>query len=189
MIGKKPLEIPEGTTLNIKKEGDSDSPTVVRVAGSKGELTVEVSPRVKVVLGDGIVSLEKKRGIPQRIFGLSYALLRNAIEGVSGGFSKELELVGVGYRVAKTGDGLKMTLGFSHPVEFKPPEGVSVEVEGDTKIKLSGVDKQLVSQTAAEIRKLKPPEPYKGKGIRYKDEVVRRKPGKAAKTAQGAPAA
>ncbi len=188
MIGKKPLEIPEGTTLKIEKEGDSGRPTVVKASGPKGELTVEVFPGVKVVLGDGIISLEKNKDTPQRIFGLSFALLRNVVEGVSRGFIKELELVGVGYRVTKTGDGLKMTLGFSHPVEFKLSERVSAEVEGDTKIKITGIDKQLVSQTAAEIRKLKPPEPYKGKGIRYKDEVVRLKPGKAAKTVQGATA-
>ncbi len=104
---------------------------------------------------------------------------------MSQGYTKELELIGVGYRVQKTASGLKFSLGYSHPVEFKIPEGVTVEVEGETKIRLLGVDKQLVSQAAADIRALKPPEPYKGKGIRYKGEIVRRKLGKAAKAMVG----
>lgn len=185
MIGKKPLEIPEEVALSTEKVGDRARFFIVKVRGPKGELTVDISSQIKVIVGENEVSLEKKKGASQAIFGLSYALLRNAVEGVSQGFSKELELVGVGYRATKTADGLTFTLGFSHPVEFKLPKGVSADLDGDTKIKLSGIDKQLVSQTAAEIRKLRPPEPYKGKGIRYSGEVVRRKLGKAAKTAQG----
>jgi len=184
MIGKKPLEIPKEVSLSTEQMGEHSEFSVVKVKGPKGELAVNILSQIKVIVGENEVALEKREGASQAIFGLSYALLRNAVEGVSRGFRKELELVGVGYRATKTADGLKFTLGFSHPVEFKLPEGVSADLDGDTKIMLSGIDKQLVSQTAAEIRKLRPPEPYKGKGIRYSDEVVRRKLGKAAKTAQ-----
>ncbi|GMR19112.1 MAG: 50S ribosomal protein L6 [Patescibacteria group bacterium] len=184
MVGKKPLAIPEGVDVHVDK-GSSTAARVIRVVGPKGELSVNLPQGVGVDVKEREVFFKKLPGTAAAIFGLAYALARNAVEGVSQGFSKELELMGVGYRVAKTAAGLKMSLGFSHSVEFDVPEGVMVEVEGDTKIRLSGIDKRLVTQTAADIRKLRPPEPYKGKGIRYVGEVVRRKPGKAAKTAGG----
>lgn len=185
MARKKPLSLPEGVTV-VFERGD-DLSTLARVTGPRGELTVGLPKGIKAKVRDQSVSFQRETGVPDSIFGLARALLRNAVEGVSQGFVRELELVGVGYRAEKTTDGLKLSLGFSHPVEFKVPQGVSVEVEGNTKIRLSGIDKQLVSQTAAEIRDLKPPEPYKGKGIRYVGEVVRRKLGKAAKAAVGSP--
>jgi len=183
MIGKKPLEIPEGVTVGTEVQ---DSRMEVKVSGPKGEL-VEVMPAGVTAKVEGrALVFEKSSGTPARTLGLGYALVRNAVEGVSEGFSQTLEMVGVGYRANKTGAGLKLSLGFSHPVEFRVPEGVEVEMKDDTQITLRGIDKNLVSQTAADIRKLRPPEPYKGKGIRYAGEVVRRKLGKAAKAAASA---
>ncbi len=184
MIGKKPLPIPEGVTVEIEK-GVASTPIVVHVSSPKGKLSVDLPQGIQIKVRGEEILFDKKQDVTAKVFGLGFALVRNAVEGVAHGFSKELELVGVGYRAAKTADGLKLSLGFSHPVEFKIPEGVSVEIEKDTKIRLSGIDKQLVTQTAANIRKLKPPEPYKGKGIRYAGEIVRRKLGKAAKAMGG----
>lgn len=184
MIGKKPLPIPEGVTVEVEK-GVAPTPMVAHASGPKGKLSVGLPQGILIKVEGEEILFDKKPGVAAKVFGLGFALVRNAVEGVAHGFSKELELVGVGYRAAKTADGLKLSLGFSHPVEFKIPEGVLVEVEGDTKIRLSGIDKQLVTQTAANIRKLRPPEPYKGKGIRYAGEVVRRKLGKAAKAMEG----
>ena len=184
MIGKKPLRIPEGVTVEVEK-GVGPTSMVVHASGPKGKLSVGLPQGIQIKVEEKEILFDKRSGVAAKVFGLGFALVRNAVEGVAHGFSKELELVGVGYRVAKTADGLKLSLGFSHPVEFKIPEGVSVEVEEDTKIRLSGIDKQLVGQTAANIRKLRPPEPYKGKGIRYVGEVVRRKLGKVAKAMGG----
>jgi len=178
MVGKKPLALPEGTTVSLQDR------TVV-VKGSLGELTVTLPPGVSVRLEEQKLIFAAAAAVPRPVFGLAFALVRNAVEGVSRGFSQELELVGVGYRAEKTVRGLKLSLGFSHPVEFVVPEGVSVEVTENTKIKLVGVNRQLVSQTAANLRKLRPPEPYKGKGIRYAQEVVRRKQGKVVKAVAG----
>ena len=180
MIGKKPLIIPQGVTIAAEERGGK---SVVKVAGPKGNLEVVLPRGLSIDVKDGLLSVTKTPATHPRIFGLGFALVRNAVEGVSEGFSVNLELVGVGYRATKTAEGLKLTLGFSHPVEFKLPEGVAADVKDDTKITLSGIDKNLVTQVAANVRKLRRPEPYKGKGIRYEGEVVRKKLGKAAKAA------
>jgi len=182
MVGKKPLQIPAGVTVTLEKMG-----TWWRAAfaGPQGQIEIRLPVGVEVEEKEGALYFTKEEGVEDRILGLGFALVRNAVQGVSEGFKEKLEMMGVGYRAAKTGEGLKLSLGFSHPVEFKIPEGVKAEVEADTKITLSGIDKQLVAQTAANLRKLRPPEPYKGKGIRYEGEFVRRKLGKAAKAAAG----
>lgn len=175
-IGKRKLNIPTGVDLLVENG-------VVKVSGPRGSLVVQIPKGVVVEKNDNIVTttlVEEKKGT-KSLWGLANALLNNALIGVVRGYSKRLELVGVGYRAKKEGDSLILSLGFSHPVEFKIPQGVSVNVEENTKIVVSGVDKELVGLVAAQIRALKKPEPYKGKGIKYAEEFVRRKPGKAGK--------
>jgi large subunit ribosomal protein L6 len=167
-LARKPLPLLEGVTAEIK-----DSRLLLK--GHKGELTIAVPPEVRVEETGGALKIE---GRDSRLVGLFTSLAGNAIQGVSEGFRKELELVGVGYKVEKVGGVLRLSLGFSHPIEYKVREDVSVSVKGGNKIVVEGSDKQVVGQVAAEIRRLRPPEPYKGKGIRYSDEVVRRKSGK-----------
>lgn len=183
-VGKKPITIPEG----VKVEVDGQT---VRVKGPKGELSRKLEQSIKAEMVDNeilvkAVSSSKKA---HQLWGLNRTLLRNMIEGVTVGFKKELELVGIGYRAEKKGEGISLSLGFSHPVEFKAPEGITFDVLDKTKIVVSGIDKQLVGQTAARLRALRPPEPYKGKGIKYADEVIKKKPGKAGKVGAGAPSA
>ena len=181
-IGRKPVEIPEGVKVLI--EGRD-----VIVEGPKGKLSRKIRPEIKISLKDGKALVEKIKDTKaaKAFHGLERQLLANMIEGVSKGYEKDLELVGLGYRVKKEGDRkLIFSLGFSHPVEFKVPEGITVEVSDNTKVNIKGIDKALVGEIAAQIRALRPPEPYKGKGIRYRDEVVRRKPGKAGKVGVGA---
>jgi large subunit ribosomal protein L6 len=175
-IGKLPIAVPSGVTVTV-----ADS--VVRVKGPKGELSQTVLPVVGVTVEDGTVRVERHGDAkPMRsAHGLTRTLVANMVEGVSKGFRKSLEIQGVGYRVAKAGERLNLTLGFSHPVSYEPPKGISFAVEGTNKIHVDGIDKQLVGQVAAEIRDLRPPEPYKGKGIRYDGEFVRKKLGKAGK--------
>ena len=173
-IGKQPVEIPGGVTVEVNG-------AVVTVKGPKGELTQEVSDRVTVAVNDNAVEVSRKDNekYSRADHGLYRSLIANMIEGVANGFTKTLEVEGVGFKVNMAGKGLKMALGFSHDVEYTPPEGVELAVE-EGKIKVSGVSKQLVGQAAADIRALKKPEPYKGKGIRYEDEYIIRKAGKAA---------
>ena len=157
---------------------------MVKVEGPKGNLEIEVRPEIKVEVADDqvIVSVAKETDKSNAYWGLTRALIAGMVEGVEKGYEKRLQLVGVGYRAKSTGkDSLTMTVGFSHPVEYKAPEGVEVEVEGNQDIIVRGIDKQLVGLAAAQIRKIKKPEPYKGKGIRYLGEVVRRKAGKSGK--------
>lgn len=155
----------------------------VFVKGPKGELHIAVHPSVAVACENGMVLLSRAHEeSPKAMLGLVRALITNMVKGVNGEFSKKLELEGVGYRVSLAGNKLVMQLGFSHPVEFEAPKGITFAVEKNT-ITVSGIDKALVGQTAANIRKLKKPEPYKGKGIRYEGEVIRRKEGKRAGTA------
>ncbi|HIA91768.1 TPA: 50S ribosomal protein L6 [Candidatus Saccharibacteria bacterium] len=173
-IGRQPITIPSGVTVEIK-----DGLIVVR--GSKGELSQDVLPGIDVVIEDQSITVarqndeKKTRGY----HGLMRTLIDNMIVGLSEGFSKELELHGVGYRVQMAGTNLKFAIGYSHDVEFKVPQGIQAEVNGNV-IKVTGYDKQLVGQTAAQIREIRKPEPYKGKGIRYKDEYIVRKAGKTA---------
>jgi len=174
-IGKLPIDIPTGVTITV----DSD---VIKVTGPKGELTVPHLSDVTVALEgtQAIVTRKDDERIAKAQHGLQRALLNNAVEGVTKGYEKKLEVNGVGYRVSGGGQEIEMLLGFSHPVKYRAPEGILLTVE-KMNITISGIDKQQVGQSAAEIRKFKKPEPYKGKGIKYSDEFVRRKAGKAGK--------
>ncbi len=174
-IGKLPIEIPSGVTITV----DSD---VITVKGAKGELTVPHLSDVTVALEDNkaIVTRKDDERIAKAQHGLQRSLLNNAVEGVTKGFEKKLEVNGVGFRVAMSGADLEMQLGFSHPVKYKAPEGVQISTN-KMEITVNGIDKQKVGQAAAEIRALKKPEPYKGKGIKYVGEQILRKAGKAGK--------
>lgn len=174
-IGKLPIEIPSGVTITV----DSD---VITVKGAKGELTVPHLSDVTVTQEDGkaIVTRNNDERIAKAQHGLQRALLANAVQGITKGFEKKLEVNGVGFRVSTSGNTLDMSLGFSHPVKYQAPQGVSVSNDKMV-ITVAGIDKQQVGQVAADIRALKKPEPYKGKGIKYVDEVILRKAGKAGK--------
>jgi len=178
-IGKQPIQIPQG--VDIKIEGRS-----VKVKGPKGELSLELRPEVVIEIKDNelLVSVNDQSKECMAFWGLFRSLINNAVEGVSKGFEKQLEIKGVGYKVNSADSGLTLELGFSHSIEFKRPEGIEFDVKKNI-ITISGIDKQLVGQTAAEIRSFKKPEPYKGKGIRYVGEQVRRKAGKRAADAPG----
>lgn len=179
-IGRKPITIPSG----IKVEITSNS---VLVKNSNDELRVNVNPLIVVKSEENILKVERKsdKKEARALHGLVRSLLYNAVKGLDEGFEKKLQLKGIGYRVELQGQKLILSLGYSHPVEFVALPGIALNVEKNI-ITISGVDKCLVGETAARIRKLRPPEPYKGKGIRYKDEKVKLKPGKAAKSAVGA---
>lgn len=174
-IGKQPIAVPTGVTITV---GESE----ITVAGPKGQLSVPVQNRTKTVVENNeiIVTREDDEPKSRAWHGLQRALLNNAVEGVTKGFEKKLEINGVGYRLSGGGKNIEMALGFSHPVKYEAPDGIDLKVERMT-ITVAGIDKQLVGQTAAEIRALKKPEPYKGKGIKYADEVILRKAGKAGK--------
>lgn len=175
-IGKLPIAVPGG--VDVKIDGQK-----VTVKGSKGELSLVVSEPIRVALEEGqvLVTRPNDERDSRALHGLTRTLINNNIIGVTEGYAKQLEVVGTGYRVQQKGTGLELALGFSHPVLVDAPEGITLEVEGSTKITVRGIDKQAVGEAAANIRKLKKPEPYKGKGIRYAGEVVRRKAGKAGK--------
>ena len=174
-IGRKPIELPSGVLVAI-------SPGRVQVNGPLGELTQTVPARMQVEKTDAeiVVTRPTERGQDRALHGLTRTLIANMVEGVTKGFEKHLEIQGVGYRAQLKGDEIELAVGFSHPVTIKPRGGISFEVPVPTQIVVKGIDKQMVGQTAAEIRKVRPPEPYKGKGIRYRDEQVRRKVGKRA---------
>ncbi len=174
-IGKRPIELP--TSVNV-----AISPGRVQVNGPLGELSQVVPSRMKIEQRDGEIVVERptERGDDRALHGLTRTLVANMVEGVTKGFEKRLELQGVGYRAALRGDSLELSVGYSHPVTIEPRQGVSFEVPVPTQIVVKGIDKQAVGQLAAEIRKVRPPEPYKGKGIRYEGEYVRRKVGKRA---------
>jgi large subunit ribosomal protein L6 len=173
-IGKKPVPIPKGVTATV------DGQTVV-IKGPKGSLTRTFHREMRIVLEDGqlVVSRPSDQHGHRALHGLSRALLANMVEGVTEGFRKQLELHGVGYKAEAQPTGVRLVVGLSHPVQFPAPAGVQISVENNTLVKIEGIDKELVGQVAAEIRKVRPPEPYKGKGIRYQGEHVRRKAGKA----------
>jgi len=175
-IGKVPIPVPSGVEVTI--EG-----TLVTVKGPKGELSQEISPLITVTQEDSeiIVTRADDEREARSQHGLARTLIDNMVVGVSQGYEKKLEIVGVGYRATMKGSDLELQLGFSHPVEVKPPSGITFEVPAQTQIIVKGIDKQQVGQIAADIRKWRKPEPYKGKGIRYEGEYVRRKLGKAAK--------
>ena len=174
-IGKRPIELPSGVNVAI-------SPGRVQVNGPLGELSQNVPRRMKIEQDDGtlVVTRPTERGEDRALHGLTRSLLANMVEGVTNGFEKRLEIQGVGYRAAMSGTDLELQVGYSHPVKIKPRQGIEFEVPVPTQVVVRGIDKQVVGQTAAEIRKVRPPEPYKGKGIRYEGEFVRRKVGKRA---------
>ena len=174
-IGKKPISIPKG--VEVKLDGD-----VIKVKGPKGALERTVHSSVSVLITSDVITVKPKGDEKEAgsFHGLSRTLISNMVEGVSVGYKKTLQLVGVGYRAAKASTGIDLSLGFSHPVHFEAPKGVSLEVEKMTTITVSGASKEDVGETAAKIRAVRPPEPYHGKGVRYMDEVIKTKVGKAA---------
>jgi large subunit ribosomal protein L6 len=174
-VGRKPLHIPAG--INLEVSGDN-----LKFTGSKGTLVVKLPKNITLKNEDNVLVFERKNDLPEvrALHGLVRRLSQNAVDGLLTGFKKELQLVGTGYRVATHPDGISLSVGYSHPVIFKRVEGVTIEVEGQDKITVSGIDRQLVGQVAANIRIIKKPEPYKGKGIRYVDEIIIKKQGKTA---------
>jgi large subunit ribosomal protein L6 len=174
-IGRKPIPVPEAVTVEI-------APGQVAVKGPKGELNQQLSPDMKIAQAENEVTIDRPtdRGEHRALHGLTRSLIANMVEGVTDGFEKQLEIQGVGYRAQLKGKTLEMALGYSHPVTIEPPEGIEFVVPQPTEIVVKGIDKQLVGQVAADIRKRRPPEPYKGKGIRYRGEHVARKVGKRA---------
>jgi large subunit ribosomal protein L6 len=174
-IGKKPIEIPPGVSVSV-------DPGRVMVNGPLGELTQMIPTRIRVEQRDGELSVSRptERGDDRALHGLTRTLVANMVEGVTKGFEKRLEIQGVGYRAALRGQALELAVGFSHPVVVDPPAGITFEVPTATEILVKGIDKQRVGQIAANVRAVRPPEPYKGKGIRYQGEYVRRKVGKRA---------
>ena len=173
-IGKLPINIPGGVTITV-----GDDNTVV-VKGPKGELSEKISPKMHVSMDNGVLHVTRPDDMKENraLHGLSRSLINNMVVGVTEGFKKELEINGVGYRAAKEGNELVMNLGYSHTVKMAEIDGITIEVPQPNQIVVSGCDKQKVGQFAAEIREKRPPEPYKGKGIKYVDEVIRRKVGK-----------
>ena len=174
-IGRKPIEVPDGVDVQV-------APGHVTVKGPKGELGQDLSREMKVELADGNVTVERPtdRGEHRALHGLTRSLIANMVQGVTEGYEKRLEIQGVGYRAQLRGKALELALGFSHPVSVEAPEGIEFEVPQPTEVVVRGIDKQQVGQVAADIRKRRPPEPYKGKGVRYAGEQVTRKVGKRA---------
>ena len=174
-IGRQPIELPAGVSVSI-------SPGRVMVNGPLGELSQQVPVRMQVDQEDSTLTVKRptERGEDRALHGLTRSLIANMVEGVTTGFTKRLEIQGVGYRAALRGVDLELNVGYSHPVVLKAPQGITFEVPTPTEVIVKGIDKQAVGQIAAEVRKVRPPEPYKGKGIRYEGEYVRRKVGKRA---------
>ncbi len=174
-IGRKPVTIPEGVSVDV-------GPGRVSVNGPKGELSQELSPDMSVAVDDGVLTVSRPtdRAPHRALHGLTRSLIANMVEGVTDGYTRELEIQGVGYRARLQGKSLELSVGYSHPVSLPAPDGIEFEVPQPTQIIIKGIDKQLVGETTARIRRVRPPEPYKGKGIRYRGEHVRRKVGKRA---------
>jgi large subunit ribosomal protein L6 len=175
-IGRLPIPVPSGVDIAIDGQA-------VSVKGPKGQLSLTVAEPIQVTAEDALVRVTRPNdeGHVRALHGLSRTLIANMVTGVTAGYSKTLEIVGVGYRVQAKGKNLEFSLGFSHPVVVEPPEGISFRVEAPTRFVVEGIDKQLVGETAARIRKIRKPDPYKAKGVRYQGEVIRRKVGKAGK--------
>jgi len=174
-IGKRPVDLAKGVDARLE-DGH------LHVKGPRGSLSLRVHPEMKIELEEGVIHVTRPSDVPKHraLHGLTRSLVANMVEGVSQGFKRKLEIVGVGYRAEKKPDGITFHLGYSHTIHFPQPEGIEFEVPTQTEVVVSGSDKQLVGQVAAEIRGLRPPEPYKGKGVRYSGEQVRRKAGKTA---------
>ncbi len=179
-VGKAPIVIPKGVEVKI-------SGRTVEIKGPKGQLTRDVHPDIKVQMSDGTVIVKRPTDLEHHraLHGLTRALLANMVKGVTDGFRIELELQGVGYRAAKQGTALALQVGYSHPVEVPPPDGIQFEVPQANRIVVSGIDKEIVGQVAARIRAIREPDAYKGKGIRYAGERIKLKPGKAGRTVGG----
>ena len=180
-IGKLPIPVPGAVKVALE-------PGHVKVEGPKGTLERTLPSEITVRMADGHIICERPSDDYKHraLHGLVRSLVANMITGVNEGYTKHLELVGVGYRVAKAGDEITLSLGFSHPIKFKPPAGITIEVQDQTKFSVTGIEKEAVGQVAADIRRFRPPEPYKGKGVMYRGEKVRRKAGKAGKGAKTA---
>lgn len=176
-IGKKPVEVPAGVQITITGEN------LVTVKGPLGQLTQQMPADIQITVSENqaLVTRPSDNKNHRSLHGLTRSLLANMVEGVTKGYVRNLELVGVGYRATKQGNNLNLAVGYSHPVEITPPAGVEFEVPAPTKISVKGIDKQVVGQIAAEIRAVRKPEPYLGKGIKYENEVIRRKEGKSGK--------
>ncbi len=176
-IGLKPIDLPAGVEIKV-----SDN-NLVEVKGPKGQLSQQIDPEMIIKIEDGVLNVERpsEQKRHKSVHGLSRTLIWNMVEGVTEGYQKSLDIVGTGYRAAKQGNKLVLTLGYSHPIELEDPKGLEVEVPAQNKIIVKGIDKQQVGNFAAKIRDYRKPEPYKGKGIRYTDEYVRRKVGKTGK--------
>ena len=174
-IGRAPIEIPAGVTVTVSEDN------LVKVKGPKGELSRQISQEMKITVDGNILTVERPSDdkTHRSLHGLSRTLINNMVVGVTEGYQKNLEIAGVGYRAQKQGKNLNLSLGFSHPVVVEPPEGITFDVPSATSITVSGIDKEVVGQIAAEIRSFREPEPYKGKGIKYAGEHIRRKEGKA----------
>ena len=172
-LGKKPIPAPNGVTITVKGQD-------VNVKGPKGALSFRAHDDVEVAFADGALSVKPRHETPRAraLWGTTRAVLANNVKGVTEGFEKNLEMTGVGYRAAMQGKNLQMQLGYSHEIVYQPPEGISLATPKPTEIKVSGIDPQAVGQAAAEIRSFRPPEPYKGKGVRYSDERISLKEGK-----------
>jgi large subunit ribosomal protein L6 len=172
-IGKKPVTVPQGVTLDLKG-------SEVAVKGPKGELRRQLHPEMQLALADGIFTVTRPSDEQKHkaLHGLTRTLVQNMIDGVSKGFTKTLEIQGVGYKAEAKPYGVNLVVGFSHPVKYEAPKGIKISVENNTTVKIEGADKEKVGQVAAELRAVRPPEPYKGKGVRYQGEQIRRKAGK-----------
>ncbi|HEX6617283.1 MAG TPA: 50S ribosomal protein L6 [Gemmatimonadales bacterium] len=172
-IGKKPVTVPAGVTLTLQGHE-------VAVKGPKGELRRRLHPEMQLAMNDGSFTVSRPSDEPRHkaLHGLTRTLVQNMVDGVSKGFSKTLEIQGVGYKAEAKPYGVNLVVGFSHPVKYEAPQGIKITVENNTVVKIEGADKEAVGQVAAELRQVRPPEPYKGKGVRYQGEQVRRKAGK-----------
>jgi large subunit ribosomal protein L6 len=172
-VAKNPISLPKGVEATLGSN-------TITVKGAKGVLSAEIHPLVEVEIESGVISIKSDRNNKQKdaLAGTTRANIANMVTGVSQGYEKKLTMVGVGYRAATKGNGLSLSLGFSHPVEYEAPQGITIEVPSQTEIVVKGCDKQQVGQVAANIRAYRPPEPYKGKGVRYSDEVIVRKEAK-----------
>ena len=175
-IGRMPITVPSGVEVSITGQN-------VSVKGPKGSLAISVPAPIQVSQADGVITVARpnEERVTRSLHGLSRTLVANMVEGVTNGYSLTINIVGVGYRVAEKGKDLEFQLGYSHPITFPAPEGITYKVESPTKLIISGIDKQLVGETAAKVKKLRKADPYKGKGLRLEGEVVRRKAGKAGK--------
>ncbi len=178
-IGKRPVPLPKGVTAQVDGQR-------ITVKGAKGEISRTMHAAMSLAVEDGnvVVKRPSDESFHKALHGLTRTLVANMVEGVTKGYQKALEIQGVGYKAEPKGQEIQLLVGYSHPVRYKPPQGIKIVIENNTLVKIEGVDKELVGQVAAEIRSVRPPEPYKGKGIRYQGEQVRRKAGKTAQAAK-----